>query len=153
MEKNDEIKISTLRIGCQIGKSLEAFNASMNPKSVLITIIEMWLQNTGSHSCRPIRTKRVKKGSARYQRTITTGLIGISQRRREDWPILRAAKQMGEKSKETRVTAAKSWRYHRERCVGSSWILIIKGGAFSTGTTVYLPDKFTERIKHEVHDF
>lgn len=52
-----------------------------------------------------------------YQRIVTTGSIGISRRRREDWLSLRAAKQMGEKSKETKVTAAKSRRYHRKRGV------------------------------------
>lgn len=84
------------------------------------------------HPCRPIHTKAkwMKKGPARHQRIVTIGSIGISRRRREDWLILRAAKQMGEKSKETKV-AAKSRRYHQERCVGSSWILIIKGGIFS----------------------
>lgn len=72
------------------------------------------------YPCRPIHTKMkwMKKGSARHQRIVTAGSIGISRRRREDWLILRA-KQMGEESKETKV-AAKSRRYHQERCVGFS---------------------------------
>jgi len=94
-----------------------------------------------------IKTKRVKKGPARHQRIVTTGSIGISRWRREDWLILRAAKQMGVKQRDesdgSEITALPS----REVCrisVNSNH----RGWYFQHDTTVYLPDKFTKQIKH-----
>jgi hypothetical protein len=93
---------------------------------MLITIIEIspWSPNAETKERRWQR----KKTQHDIRRIVTTGSIGISQRRREDW--LRAAKQMDKKSKEMSVDSEIMAFKYRERgkereeegkgCVGSS---------------------------------
>lgn len=70
-------------------------------------------RGSGPHA-RPIRRtgkgKRNKTPSTTSRRIVTTFSIGISRRRREDWLILRAAKQMSEGGQRDEGRTAKSRR-------------------------------------------
>lgn len=104
------------------------------PKFMLITIIEIWLRSASSSV--PVNSHKDETGEKRPSTTSADRYDRVDRYlTAKAWRLadpLRAAKQMGEKSKETKVTAAKSQRYHQERCGRYSWILIIKGGIFST---------------------
>lgn len=114
-----------------------AFNASMNPpKSMLITIIEIWLRNAGSSM--PAISDKDETGEKRPSTKSTDRYVRVDRYlAAKAWRLAdpesgetNGREKQRDESDGSEITALPP--RERERCVGSPWILIIKGGIFST---------------------
>lgn len=129
-----------------------AFNASMNPpKPMLITIIEIWLRNAGSSM--PAISDKDETGEKRPSTKSTDRYVRVDRYlAAKAWRLAdpesgetNGREKQRDESDGSEITALPP--REREVCripVNSNH----QGWYFQHDTTVYLPDKFTERIKH-----